>query len=197
MSELFPGVAKTAMVMTAELSDCGTYRYMLGRAWDEESPCVNFVMLNPSTADHKTDDPTIRRCIGYAKAWGAGELVVTNLYPFRATDPAAMKSAENRRGPVDPLGHRRLNDMHIAKWAANASVVVCAWGNNAETKVAREAVILLRSIGKTPHALRLSKGGNPSHPLRLPADLKPVPWRPWNESVPGVSEVDSRWRPDR
>lgn len=197
MSGLFRDLDKPEVVQTAELSECGMYRYMLARLWNEKAGTVNFIMLNPSTADHRVDDLTIRRCVGFAKSWGFGELVVTNLYPFRATDPRAMKSAANRRGPVDVRGHRRLNDMHIARWAAHASLVVCAWGNHAESNVARDALILLRSIGKLPHVLRLSKGGNPSHPLYLPSSLSPIAWRPWNDQKPGVPEVDSRWMPDK
>lgn len=193
---LFPAFddARPKVVKMAELSDCGTYRYVLARLWDEALPTVNFIMLNPSTADHLKDDPTIRRCVGFAKSWGFGQLIVTNLYPFRSPSPFEMKAASNKRGPRDPRGHRLLNDLHIAKWAANSSLIVCAWGNHAESDVERETLKLLRSIGKTPHALRLSKSGKPNHPLYLPGDMKPTAWRPWNE--PRVSVPDHRWRPD-
>src|SRR5262249_14212908 len=84
----------------AVISDCGRYRYSLTRRWgDAAEPRALFVMLNPSTADAEQDDPTIRRCIGFAKAWGMGSLEVVNLYALRATDPAALLSAPDPIGP--------------------------------------------------------------------------------------------------
>lgn len=46
-----------------------------------------FIMLTPSTADADTDDPTIRRCIGFAKSSGFGGLYVGNLFAYRSTQP--------------------------------------------------------------------------------------------------------------
>jgi len=56
------------------ISPCGKYRYLLERKWGIGLPCVTWIMLNPSTADAEKDDPTIRRCIGFSKAWGYGSL---------------------------------------------------------------------------------------------------------------------------
>ena len=75
------------ILINAELSICKKYRYSLTRIWDEDKPNVMFVMLNPSTADEKNDDPTIRRCINFAKDFGAGGIYVVNLFPLRATNP--------------------------------------------------------------------------------------------------------------
>lgn len=76
----------------ASISECNRYRWWLRRVWDARllsdgriANEVNFVMLNPSTADAEVDDPTIRRCIGFAKAWGFAALTVTNLYALRGT----------------------------------------------------------------------------------------------------------------
>jgi hypothetical protein len=103
----------------AELSPCRRYRYRLWRRWSD-GPVVNFVMLNPSTADAEQDDPTVRRCVGFAKSWGAGGLVVTNLYALRSTDPKALWTAD------DPVGPE--NAFHLGSGALGADTVVCAWG---------------------------------------------------------------------
>lgn len=163
MSTLF----ETGTRKDAILSDCGRYRYRLTRAWGEGRP-VNFVMLNPSTADANVDDPTIRRCVGFARDWGHGGIVVTNLFAFRSTNPKMLASA------ADPIG--AFNDLHIAAAAQEADLVVCAWGSHAYAGGrGREVLRKLRDMGAIPHALRLTAVGHPSHPLYLPADLKPIP----------------------
>lgn len=88
------------MKKTAKLSDCRTYRYELWRTWDESKPYAMFIGLNPSTADETEDDPTIRRCINFAKTWGYGGLCMTNLFAYRATQPEDMKRAS------DPIGNK-------------------------------------------------------------------------------------------
>lgn len=100
--------------MSAIISDCGTYRYLLTRAtgvtlFESQARTVNFIMLNPSTADATADDPTIRRCIRFAMAWDYERLVVTNLFAFRATDPGDLRFAK------DPIGPE--NDRHIIEAA--------------------------------------------------------------------------------
>lgn len=81
----------------AVLSPCGRYRYELTRRW-APGPLVGWVMLNPSRADAHTDDPTVRRCVGFAHRWGYGGLIIRNLYALRATDPAALADH------LDPVG---------------------------------------------------------------------------------------------
>ncbi|GHX72979.1 hypothetical protein VCSRO16_3593 [Vibrio cholerae] len=73
------------MKNTAELSKCRKYRYALWRTWDSDKPFAMFIGLNPSTADEKNDDPTLRRCINFAKSWGYGGVCMANLFAFRAT----------------------------------------------------------------------------------------------------------------
>ena len=106
---------------TAILSDCGKYRYSLTRNWDSEKPKVLFIMLNPSTADADNDDPTIRRCINFAKYWGYGGLHVCNLFAYRATNPKELLHIDN------PLGDQNI--YHMKKLANEAEIIVCAWGN--------------------------------------------------------------------
>jgi hypothetical protein len=155
----------------AILSDCGTYRYSLWREWDAARLRVLFVMLNPSTADASQDDPTIRRCIGFAKSWGYGGVEVVNLFALRATDPREL--AQHR----DPVGPANFVAIHDA--ASSAGTVVCAWGAHAfAAKRAAEVLAESRKLrGGSVDCLRTTKDGHPAHPLYLPAALKPFPYR--------------------
>ena len=80
----------------AGFSRCRRYRYWLRRDWDRALPQCAFIGLNPSTADAQTDDPTLRRCMGFARQWGYGSLLLVNLFGFRATDPAALSTASDQ-----------------------------------------------------------------------------------------------------
>lgn len=156
---------------SAELSECGRYRWWLRRSWEEGSDSnrvVCFVMLNPSTADANVDDPTIRRCIGFAKAWGYNTLVVRNLFPWRATDPKELKLAKNPTG-----GHRGNNEL-IA--ACTADMVVCAWGAGVPFDRDVEAMNLFSpwASGVQLWCLGLTKHGHPRHPLYVPGDVTPI-----------------------
>lgn len=132
-------------------------------------------MLNPSTADASNDDPTIRRCKGFAQAWACGRLVVVNLFAFRATKPADMKRADDPVGPD--------NDAHIARAALEVSRsgghLVCAWGAHGKIKDRGRKVLadLLAQDGAAPCSLDLTADGMPRHPLYLRGDLLPVPYR--------------------
>lgn len=154
----------------AEFSPCMTYRYCLWRRWDWQGYAnqVMFIGLNPSTADESDDDPTIRRCIRFAKDWGYGGLLMMNAYAFRATDPRKMKASMAPVGPYndDALGYRRTQ----------VGLIVAAWGCNCSES--REEAVC-RAIGQTVHCLGKTKAGRPKHPLYLKADTKPeVFWTP-------------------
>jgi len=129
---------------------------------------VMFIGLNPSTADETADDPTIRRCIGYTKAWGYSALCMTNLFAYRATDPRAMKAQIN---PVGPEGDRWLFEC-----AREASVVVAAWGTHGgHNDRDREVLEILR--WRQLSCLGVTKAGYPKHPLYLPSELKPTTFK--------------------
>jgi hypothetical protein len=148
-------------------SRCRTYRYVLWRDWDAINHAyAMFVGLNPSTADEVEDDPTIRRCIGFAKRWGYGALCMTNLFAYRATDPEAMKAH-----PA-PVGVE--NDRWLRAMAKNAALVVAAWGVNGVHLHRDQAVIAL--FGTELSCLGLTKGGHPAHPLYLKKSLQPIPF---------------------
>lgn len=153
----------------AVFSDCGRYRYMLSRKFEGGlwygDGHVNFIMLNPSTATQDEDDPTIRRCIGYAQEWGFAGLTITNLFALRATDPQVMKAAANPVGPE--------NNAHLRHWACQAKLCCCAWGRHGEHLGRAGQVLQLLSNTKLK-ALKLLDAKTPGHPLYLKADLKPV-----------------------
>jgi hypothetical protein len=155
----------------AVISDCLTYRYRLWRRWSEGSRVV-FVMLNPSTASAAVDDPTIRKCVGFAKRYGYGALEVVNLFAYRATDPADLRQAGFLIGPE--------NDDHIRAACSETTQAICAWGANVDTDVARHRAQhvheLLTSLAMQPMALGFTKSGQPSHPLMLPYDRPLQPW---------------------
>jgi len=149
----------------AKFSRCRKWRYLLWRRW-AHGPVVNFLMLNPSTADEVKLDPSCTRARLYAERWGFGALVVTNLFGWRATDPDDMKAAR------DPVGLD--NDEAILKTASEADLVVCAWGNHGAHLERSKRVVELLGRRKVPlHALRLNGSGEPAHPLYLSASLRP------------------------
>jgi len=153
----------------AEFSADKVYRYRLWREWgDIESRCC-FLMLNPSVADDELDDPTIRRCIGFATRWGFGALDVVNIFAFRSTDPRALKTAEDPVGPD--------NNAHIAAVAQRAGKVVAAWGNHGAL-YGRSTFVRhhLRELGIVPMAFRITKQGEPEHPLYQRDDAVLIPF---------------------
>lgn len=140
------------------------HRYVLRRDWNrQQRGTVNFIMLNPSTADDVSDDATIRRCVGFAKRWGFSGLVVTNLFAFRATDPKdLLKMAVHNL--VDAIGTE--NDEHIDREAKIADAIVCAWGNNGALR-GRDLQVAGRLIeGYNLLCIRRTTLGNPAHPVR-------------------------------
>lgn len=156
------------MQRDALISPCGRYRYWLTRQWDMHKPEVCFIMLNPSDADASIDDPTIRRCVGFAKAFECGRLVVVNLFGFRSPSPTAL------RGNFDPIGE--TNDAHLMGAARSAKLVICAWGNHGKLHNRNNYVLnLLKKESITPHALKISLTGHPCHPLYLKGSLIPAP----------------------
>lgn len=156
----------------AILSTCGTYRYTLHRQipsvlrWVR--PCL-FVMLNPSTADATKDDPTIRRCVGFAKREGCTGLTVVNLFALRATDPAALMLSDNPVGPDNDRHLREQIDAH------RIGIIVAAWGSH---QLAQRNRGWLKSllIERGAQCLGMTKDGSPRHPLYVKADQPLVPW---------------------
>lgn len=154
---------------TATFSPCRLYRYQLWRRWQAHvfrGRYAMFVGLNPSTADETNDDPTIRRCIQFAKDWGYDGLCMTNIFAFRATDPKVMKAQP------DPIGPD--NDAHLMGIAEHAGVVVAAWGiHGAHMGRHSQAWRLLNNAGGVEAmCLGTTAEGFPKHPLYLAKTTK-------------------------
>jgi hypothetical protein len=166
---------KAALDRRCVFSPDRKHRYTLWRELSMFEPkFVQFIGLNPSTADEVQDDPTIRRCIDFANQWGYGALCMTNLFGFRATDPADMKAAP------DPVGAD--NVAWLLSVAQQASMVLCAWGTDGIFKGQGKLVTLeLIRAGFEPklRCLGFTKGGNPKHPLYLAASEQPRRFN-WN-----------------
>jgi len=149
---------------SAIFSPCRKYRYSLFRLWDSSKPVIVFIGLNPSTADEFSDDPTVRRCVNYAKAWGFGSFRMLNIFAFRATHPGNMKAQK------DPIGS--ANDWILSHTVEEAGMTVCAWGAHGEhMDRGAEVVRLLKSFDL--YALKITQTGQPSHPLYLKKNLQP------------------------
>jgi hypothetical protein len=121
-----------------------------------------FVMLNPSTADATEDDPTIRRCLGFARSWGRTGLIVANLYALRSTDPRELWKHP------DPVGPE--NDARLAWLARQYREIVCAWGANAKPERVARFRTIVRGNGGELVCLGTTKAGSPRHPLYLARD---------------------------
>jgi hypothetical protein len=160
MSDLFDNET----ISSAVISDCGAYRYRLERQWNPDLPKVAFIMLNPSTADASHDDPTIRRCINFAKSWGCGSLVVGNLFALRSTDPKALYSH------TDPIGPE--NDRQLLSIARSVRKIICAWGAQG-AYLDRGLEVASRLEFFNLEALRTTTDGHPGHPLYIAATTKP------------------------
>lgn len=149
------------------------HRYMLRREWIGNGGIVNFLMLNPSTADDTFDDHTIRKCCGFAKRWGYRGIAVTNLFAFRATDPKTLHALMRAGEEKFSIGPE--NDTAIASAANKADIVVVAWGVNAahyQNRIANVMKMLLR-----PSCIGVTKDGHPLHPCMAGYTDAPVIWQ--------------------
>ncbi|MBT3996006.1 MAG: DUF1643 domain-containing protein [Chloroflexi bacterium] len=156
-----------SLLDVAHFSSCGRYRYLLTREFAGDSTCL-FVMLNPSTADASHNDPTIRRCIGFAKREGFGRLEVVNLYGYMATKPADLFACG------DPVGDG--NDLAIAEALGRADLVVVAWGNHGSFDVRRISALndMISDTGMRAKCFGLTGEGQPKHPLYLRSEAELV-----------------------
>jgi hypothetical protein len=157
------------MKRDAIISDCGRFRYLLSRVWNDDLLPLLFVMLNPSTADALVDDATIRRCVNFARAEGRfGGIEVVNLFAYRATDLADLRRAGW------PVGDE--NDAHIAAAAVRAGAVCVAWGAVKEADDRVQVVMpIIRGAGHAPQCLHVTRSGYPGHPLYLASAKRLTP----------------------
>jgi len=160
----------------AQLSPCGRYRWKLWRGWADAARAC-FVMLNPSTAGELADDPTIRKCVGFAKRWDLGGIVVVNLFAFRATDPRELVRA--RAAGIDI--HGPLNHVAIAEAARESERIVLDWGAGLPRGYASRPHAVIATINNAaPHVpvtcLGRTRDGQPRHPLMLAYDTQLEPF---------------------
>lgn len=149
------------------LSADGLYRYRLWRSWDQYAPHMVFIMLNPSTADAEVDDPTIRRCMGFAKREACGGIDVINLYALRATKPIHLLDHPDPEGPENDETWEQVLT------AADGPIgpVVAAWGASRPKKVAYSKALNSRAVQMLEwKCLGLTSHHAPRHPLYVKAD---------------------------
>jgi hypothetical protein len=155
---------------------CGAYRYLLWRRIaNERGRMLTFVMLNPSTADDVHDDPTLRRCISFARRWGFASLLVCNLFALRASRPAALREVD------DPVGAD--NDAWLDLAAEAAQTVVAAWGAAPVAERRAAAVLPVLAARHDVLALGVTRTGAPRHPLYVPSSAALLTFRR-RESLP-------------
>ena len=153
----------------ARFSEDRIYRYALWRQWSG-APYVAFIGLNPSTADEIVDDNTLRRCLGYAAAWGdVGGIVMLNLFAFRATKPRDMRRAD------EPVA-RPENDQAIKQHCRSAKLIVCCWGRHGRFKD-RDCEVLGLLAGRELLCFGQNFDGTPKHPLYLSKATKLRPFK--------------------
>ena len=153
------------MEKKAIISKDKIYRYKLSRTWDSTKPTILFIGLNPSIANENVDDPTITRCINFAKDWGYGTLLMANLFAFRSTYPKEIYLID------DSIG--KDNDHYLLECVKQSDLIIACWGNNG-TYMNREKVIT--ELVPNLYCLQKNKNGTPHHPLRLPRNIDPVPF---------------------
>lgn len=153
---------------SAIISSCGAYRYQLVRRLGGIGPTIVWVMLNPSTADHEQDDPTIRRVLGFSGAWGFAHVAVVNLFALRSTDPAALL-----RDPIAAVGPD--NDGYLTWWGHRAPRVVAAWGS-IDRRLRSRVTSAMCALDARLWCLGETRDGSPRHPLYVRADMRLSPW---------------------
>ena len=147
----------------------GNYRYLLWREWNSSSKTVSFIMLNPSRADASFNDPTITRCINFAKSWGYGRLEVVNLFAYRTSKPSLLKQA------TEPIG--KDNERHIIESVERSDRIILAWGNHGMWQ--KQDLYILQLLGNHNHlySLGITKQGCPRHPLYLRRTIETQIWK--------------------
>ncbi|WP_040677240.1 DUF1643 domain-containing protein [Rhizobium mesoamericanum] len=155
-------------ISSAVFSRCGCYRYRLERQWDPSKEAVGFLMLNPSTADALSTDPTLRRCIAFAKSWGFGGLVVGNLFALRSSNPRLIYEQ------ADPVGPQ--NDRYLRGMSESCDRILCAWGRHGVHLDRASKVCGMLAPSKL-YALKFTSDGHPSHPLYISGTAEPKPFQ--------------------
>lgn len=156
----------------AAFSRCGRYRWWLRRRWRQEAPTLLFIGLNPSSADGRRDDATLRRLVGFADGWGYGAVEVLNLFALISADPRALRRA------AEPVGSRtdawiRKRVRALLRSSAEASLPLwLGWGNGGRWHGRdREVLALLWRLPVRLFCLGQTAASQPRHPLYVPGGL--------------------------
>ena len=142
------------MIRGAEFSIDKKDRYSLNREWDESKNKILYIMLNPSLADDKNDDPTIRRLISFTKKFNYGGFLVGNIFTTITPNP---KKIDRSKGISDK------NFEKLLKLINKVDQIVYAWGNSIEEPQ------LLKELILSPKCFGKNLNGTPKHPLYLPS----------------------------
>jgi hypothetical protein len=151
----------------AMLSPCLQYRFALSRAWKPNARVIGFILLNPSTADDKIDDPTVKKLIDFAKYNGFGGFLLANIFSLRSPDPKSLRA---HRDPIGPS-----NDYWIQQVIRWSEQVICGWGNHGTYRQRGKEVKLLIPRAKR-FVFGFNNGGQPTHPLYLSPTKRFLPW---------------------
>lgn len=148
-----------------------THRYLLVRRWDRDKPTLLGILLNPSTADDESDDPTTRRMMQFAAAWGFGEWKAVNLFALRSPDPADLRRSE---APIG-LSNDAIIRMEVGR-LRNVDKIMCAWGNHGSFLARSEAVLKMLK-GRPLWCLGTNKSGSPVFPLYQKSSARLIPFQ--------------------
>ena len=159
----------------ATFSACGTYRYVLGRVWDDHGALLVVCMLNPSSATEEMLDPTLRRVRGFAHRDRYGGFVVVNCFALRSADPRDVVQSLRKR--TDPVGPRNDEAIRAAS-DPPLGLLVAGWGRPAN-KAVNQRMTQVRGLGLRRPFYTFgprTSGGYPRHPLYLRKDAPIIPW---------------------
>lgn len=145
------------MNKSASFSTGKVHRFFLCRVWDESLPVIMCIGLNPSTADHIKDDPTIRILVKVLTRLGYGGFYMTNLFTIVSSDPSILlKSPSSALFAADEYLLRISNE-------CKNNVIFC-WGNFKQAQERSKEVINMFPVAK---CFGYTKSGAPIHPMSL------------------------------
>lgn len=150
------------------------YRYFLSIVWDATLPILVAVMLNPSTADHLKNDPTVERVCRRGRRMGMGGVIILNAFAWRETKRLLMLKTED---PVGPMNDSYIMEVLLQAASQPGWVVMVGWGiegghNGRSARMAR----LLTMAGVEACCLKYLGNGEPGHPLYIGYDVELKPW---------------------
>lgn len=151
---------------SAVFSPCRKYRYTLKRVWDKSKPMVMFIGLNPSTANETKSDNTVTRCVNFAASWGFGGMYMMNLFAYVSTNPDELITSGE---PIDE------NNFYLYQIAAECQTIIFAWG--ASFKQHQNRMNKVKKMFPGAYCIKISKTGEPCHPLYMNSKLKPIPYK--------------------